>query len=142
MQTQAALTTMSTATQARTHVRLSDLHFEHTTWLNALAFYKEEIGIFERRLGEVATRNTATEVLAKLEHFQNRYIREREVIDELRHDIKAHENSLEKEAKEHPVALEHRYFADHSELRERMVTFEKLYRELKNEFHRWVAQWM
>jgi hypothetical protein len=142
MQTQAALITMSTATQARTHVRLSDLHFEHSTWLNALAFYKDEIGIFERRLGEVATRNTATEVLAKLEHFQNRYIREREVIDELRHDIAAHEKGLEKEAKEHPVALDHRYFADHSELRDRMVTFEKLYHELKAEFHRWVAQWM
>ncbi len=133
---------MSTATKQHTHVRLSDLHFEHTTWLNALAFYKDEIGIFERRLEEIASRNTAAEVMAQLEHFQNQYIREREVIDELRHDIKAHENTLEQEAREHPVAIEHRYFTDHSSLRERMVTFEKLYRELKDEFHRWVAQWM
>lgn len=133
---------MSTATKQHTHVRLSDLHFEHTTWLNALAFYKDEIGIFERRLEEIASRNTAAEVMAQLEHFQNQHIREREVIDELRHDIKAHENTLEQEAREHPVAIEHRYFTDHSSLRERMVTFEKLYRELKDEFHRWVAQWM
>ncbi len=134
--------TMSTAIAQRTHVHLSDLHFEHTTWLNALAFYKDEVGIFERRLGEIATRYTGSDVLARLEHFQNRYIREREVIDELRHDIKAQENGLVKEALDRPVAIEHRLFTDHSDLRDRMITFEKLYRELKEEFHRWVAEWM
>ena len=41
--------------------------------------------------------------MAELEHFQNQYIRQREVIDVLRHDIKQHENFLEKEAKEHPI---------------------------------------
>lgn len=133
---------MSNATKEQTHARLSDLHFEHTTWLNALTFYKEEIGIFERRLEEVTARNTSQEVRARSEHFQNQYIREREVIDELRHDITIHENSLEKEVREHPVAVDHRYFKDHGDLRDRMATFEKLYRELKGEFHRWVAQWM
>jgi hypothetical protein len=80
--------------------------------------------------------------MAQLEHFQNQFIREREVIDELRHDIKQEENLLEKEMKDHPVAIEHRYFKDHVELRGRFETFEKLYRELKQEFQRWLVQWM
>ena len=133
---------MSTAAKERKDVYISDLHFEHMLWLNSLKFYQDEIGVFERRLEEVAKRYTATEVLAQLEHFQNQYIRQREVLDELRHDIKAHENALEKEAREHPVAIDHRHFTDHSGLRDQMQTFEKLYRELKEEFYRWVGQWM
>ncbi|MBL7982344.1 MAG: hypothetical protein JNL52_11110 [Flavobacteriales bacterium] len=133
---------MTIATKDRTTKHLSDLHFEHNVWLNTLQFCKEEITIFERRMEELVARNTDKTLLAELEHFQNQYIREREVIDELRHGIKEHENFLEKEMKEHPVAIEHRAFGDHTELRDRMVTFEKLYRELKDEFHRWLSKVM
>ncbi|MBK9273977.1 MAG: hypothetical protein IPM49_05470 [Flavobacteriales bacterium] len=133
---------MTTATKAQTHKHIGDLHFEHQVWLNRLRFYKDEIGIFEKRLEEVVTRNTTSEVLAQVEHFQNQYIREREVIDELRHDIKEHENFLEKESVERPVAIEHRLYKDHAGLRDRMETFEKLYRELKDEFQHWLMKWM
>ncbi len=130
---------MTTATKTNGTKYISDLHFEHQVWLNTLQFCKDEIAIFERRMGELATRNTDKALLAELEHFQNQYIRQREVIDVLRHDIKQHENFLEKESKEHATAIDHRGFGDHTELRNQMVTFEKLYRELKDEFYRWVA---
>ncbi len=126
-----------TLTEKRVHMK--DLHSDHQLWLNTLRFCKDEITIFEHRLEDIAKRNTVTEVMAELEHFQNRYIREREVIDELRHDIKQHENHLEKFAIEHPVAVDHVLFTDHSELRDRLSTFEKLYHELKVEFMRWLT---
>lgn len=132
---------MTTATAA-TRKYIGDLHFDHMEWINALKFYKDELAIFEHRLEEIVRRNTKQDVMAELEHFQNQFIREKEVIDELRHDIKQHENLLEKEAKDHPVAIEHRYFTDHTELRDRFETFERLYRELKQEFQRWLAQRM
>lgn len=131
---------MSIATKQKAHTYIADLHFDHKEWVNALKFYKEELGIFENRLEDIVRRNNKNEVMAELEHFQNKFIREKEVIDELRHDIKAQENLLEKEAREHPVAIEHRYFTDHTELRDRFQTFEKLYRELKSEFHHWLAK--
>jgi hypothetical protein len=133
---------MTTATKTNGTKHLSDLHFEHQVWLNTLQFCKDEITIFERRMGELATRNTNSTLLAELEHFQNQYIRQREVIDVLRHDIKQHENFLEKESLEHPTAIDRRSFTDHTELRHQMETFEKLYRELKDEFYRWVAKSM
>jgi hypothetical protein len=133
---------MTTATKTNGTKHLSDLHFEHQVWLNTLQFCKDEITIFERRMGELATRNTNSTLLAELEHFQNQYIRQREVIDVLRHDIKQHENFLEKESLEHPTAIDRRSFTDHAELRNQMETFEKLYRELKDEFYRWVAKSM
>ena len=131
---------MSTATPTHQAVRFADLHFDHMEWVNALKFYKDEIRILEHRLEDIVRRNTKTEVMAELEHFQNRFIREKEVIDELRHDMKQHENELERESKEHPVALEHRTYKDHTELRERYQTFERLYKELKGEFQQWLAK--
>ena len=98
--------------------------------------------IFEKRMGEIAERNTHTEVMAELEHFQNQYIRQNEVIDELSHELKQHENGLVKEAKEHPIAIDHRLFNDHTGHREAMRTFEKLYRELKEEFMAWLVKRM
>ncbi|MCB0786643.1 MAG: hypothetical protein KDC02_20845, partial [Flavobacteriales bacterium] len=73
---------MTTATKPATK-HINDLHFEHQVWLNNLRFYKDEIAIFEHRLEDVVTRNTDREFLAQVEHFQNQYIREKEVIDEL-----------------------------------------------------------
>ena len=126
-----------TLTEKRVH--LQDLHSDHQLWLNTLRFCKDEITIFEHRMEDIAKREPASEVMAELEHFQNRYIREREVIDELRHDIKQHENHLEKFAIEHPVAVDHVLFTDHAGFRDRVDTFEKLYHELKVEFMRWLA---
>ncbi|MCB9194167.1 MAG: hypothetical protein H6597_06505 [Flavobacteriales bacterium] len=104
--------------------------------------HADEIGIFENRLEDIVKRNTHTEVMANVEHFQNQYIRQREVIDELRHDIKQHENILEKESIERPTAIDHRVFEDHTQLRDRMETFERLYHELKDEFQQWLVKWM
>jgi hypothetical protein len=132
---------MTTAT-APARAYFGDLHNDQREWLNALTFYKEDVAILEHRLEDIARRNTHQEVMAELEHFQNRFIREREVIDELRHDIKQEENMLEKEMRDHPVAIEHRYFTDHTELRDRYQTFEKLYRELKQEFQQWLVKRM
>lgn len=131
---------MNTTTEKLVHI--ADLHGDQTLWMNTLSFCKDEIGILEKRMEEIAERNSATEVLAELEHFQNQYIRQREVIDVLRHELKQHENALEKEVREHPVAVDHRLFKDHTAHREAMVTFEKLYRELKDEFMHWLAKRM
>lgn len=132
--------TMTTIKESRVHI--SDLHSDHSIWLNALVFYKQEIGLLEKRIAEIAQRNTGSEVLAELEQFQNQYIRQNEVIDTLRNRINHHVDDLAREYKEHPVAIDHRLFADHSGLREEMATFEKLYRELKEELFRWLAKWM
>ena len=64
------------------------------------------------------------------------------MIDELRHDIKQHENSLENSPMEHPVAVDHVLFTDHSGLRDIALHTLKLYHELKAEFMRWLADRM
>lgn len=129
-------------TKPHTPKYLGDLHHDHMMWLNTLQFRKEETTILEHRLQEIAARNTKQEVTAEVEHFQNSFIRQRELIDELRHEINAHESELEHEVMVKPVSVEHRYFLDHGNLRGRMKTFEKLYMELKDDFYDWVGKWL
>ena len=123
-------------------VYLKDLHFDHELWANELEFYKKEIEIFNKRLEEIVVRYTKKEVLAELEKYQNHYIRQKEVLDILNHDIKIHEEALVKYAKDHPIAIEHKYFRDHIELRDEYETFVKIYQDLKKEFIRFLAKWM
>lgn len=113
---------------------ISEIHNDHKMWLSALTLSQDEIRSFNNRLSEIAAANSATEVLAQVEHFQNQFIRENEVIDILSHDIRIAEKEISDNAASNNVAVEHRKVADDAELRDRMVTFEKIYADLKKEF--------
>lgn len=124
------------------NIYLSDLHFEHKLWNSQLAFYEEEIQIFEHRLEELVVKYTSQEVLSQLEHLQNQFIRHKEVIDQLKHDIKIKGQSLSQYAENHPVAIDHVYFTDHTGLRDRMESFYDIYGDLKKEFMNFLRKWM
>ena len=121
---------------------MQDLHFEHMQWNNQLNFFKEELGIFKTRLEEIVSRNTDNDVMREAEHFQNNFILQEEKVDEMLHNIKMHEQELVQYAKDHPVAVEHTYFENHSGLEEGMESFKKIYAELKEEYQRYLAKWM
>lgn len=131
---------MTTTHQDR--VYLKDLHFEHRLWVNELNFVKDEIDIFTHRLSEVEIKNNGANFSAEAESLQNRLIRQKEVVDELLHGINAHETFLAHNAIDHPIAIDHLYFQDHKELREKMTRFSALYAEFKTEFIRFTAKWM
>jgi hypothetical protein len=131
---------MSIAVEDRRYI--TDLHFDHQVWINSLNFYKEELIIFNNRLAEIIQRNSKTEVTAEAEHFQNQFIRQKEVIDILLHDINKHESHLSDYAKNHPVAIEHQYFKNHTELIDRVETFEKLWKEMRHEYMTFLRKWM
>ena len=95
---------MTVTTEKKVHI--SDLHFELNLWLNEFKFYKDEIQIFNHRLEEIVSKNTGMEVMSEVEHFQNQYIRQSEVIDVLRHEVKQHENMLENEVKKLNLKIE------------------------------------
>lgn len=127
----------------RENAFLSDLHFEHKVWMNELGFFEDEILTFERRLEELARKNLAKrEVMVDLEHFQNQFIREKEVINELKHDTRMYEQYLSKTAEANPGAADQPAYKDHADLRENMDTFRKIYADLKADFFRYAAKWI
>ncbi len=123
-------------------VYMSDLWFDHNVWINELEFMKDEVKIFERRLEELVVKYTNKEMLAELEHFQNTFIRQKEIIDEYEHEIGLHTKELEKFAKDHPVALDHIHFKDHKIIREKMNSNREIYNQTKNDFFRFLSKWM
>ncbi len=123
-------------------VHIHDLHFDHVNWLNELNFYVNELEIFQKRLDELASHNTGEEVRKGISHHQNQLIIQKEQIDILSHELRVHEQSLGTYAKEHPVAIDHKLFGDHTGLRERMERFTQIYQEFRSEFRRFVGAWL
>ncbi len=130
------------STKTKGHIFMGDLHYEHNLWRNELSFYKEELTILENRLKEILAKNTGEEAEANAESFQNRFELQRASISELKHAIKKHEQYLVDYAENHPIAVDHVHFTDHTDLREEMVRFRELYAELKGAFNHFAVKWM
>jgi hypothetical protein len=118
------------------------LHEEHKTWLNKLLFYKDELKIMDKRIFEVVEKNTSKEVRALADHFNNQLIIQKEQIDILTHDIKSHELYLEAAVLDNPNAINNEKFSDHKNHRESIATFEKLFKELREELIDFLSKWM
>lgn len=117
------------------------LHFEHKLWMNELQFFADEIAIFEHRLEEVLQRHPdEKEALIRLEQFQNQFIRQKSVLEELRHDINIHEQTISNLLKSGFSTPEHK-INDHSKIRESMDSFNSIYTELKASFYAYMLQW-
>lgn len=123
-------------------ISIRSLHLEYRLWVNELAFYKEEIKIFERQLETLVIKNPLDELSAKFEQFQNKFILQKEIIDHLKHDLNISEKQLATFAQElSGTGLESIKMDNHTRLRERMATFRKLYTEMKEDFKRFEAEW-
>jgi len=117
-------------------------HFEHTEWLNALSFYKDELQIMKKRLDEIVKKNNAKDVLAQVEHFQNQFIIQEKNADDLREDIKDDEKKLAANVISNPIATDHRKIEDHSFERGEVTVFEKNFEDLRKEFKTFLFKWM
>ncbi|MCA6364917.1 MAG: hypothetical protein IM638_17935 [Bacteroidetes bacterium] len=129
---------MSTITQKS----LYELHAEHREWLSKLAFYADEIKYMTTRLQEVTVKNTAQDVLAQAEHFQNQFIIQKNHIDNLNHEIKVQEQAIVNNINNNPIASDHRKADDHAAERDAIMQFEKLFGEMRKEFLSWLGKVM
>ncbi|MFZ5554329.1 MAG: hypothetical protein ACOZCO_14515 [Bacteroidota bacterium] len=117
------------------------LHVEHSQWLENLRFYSDELRFLRDKLAEVTAKNTSKTVVKMAEHFQNQFIIQENEIAELKHFINEHERYIEKNVGHNPAA-DHKSMADHMMERDRMETFEKLFKELKTDFKKFLSRTM
>ncbi|KAA2244606.1 hypothetical protein F0L74_01125 [Chitinophaga agrisoli] len=115
----------------------SDLQEQLNSWKSEVNNVRQEIREMRGRLEELAHKKTDPEMLIHVEHFQNQFICQAEVADELFHDLK---QSAKKLSNNGVLAVVHddRPVADATTLHDRMDTFQKLYGELKHEFERFI----
>jgi len=118
-------------------ITIPKLHTEYRQWIAELNNNKEEISRYEKHLEAVVNNTTTAGARAQVEHYQNQFIREKEVIDELKHKLHISERQLAGFVKElSGLGLESIKMDNHSRLREDMQVFRKIYSELKNAFRR------
>lgn len=111
----------------------------HISWNSVLDLTRDEILSFEKRLQEIVKVNTDKSILAQAEHFQNQFIRQKEVMDELRHDIHEDELRIAQNVKENSVAAEHRKLEENFELKKQFEKFNKLFIDLKIEYFNYLG---
>jgi len=116
---------------------IKNLHLEYKFWMLELNFCSEMIKIFESHLEDILSKNQdKKDILPHIEHFQNQFIRQREIIDELKHDLHISERQLASFTRDMVlVGYEFERLDNHTGLRDKFLTFRKIFSELKEEFH-------
>jgi hypothetical protein len=121
-------------------IHISDLHFDHKLWMNELRFFEMQLIVFEEKLEEIVTSNSESAVLAKVEAFQNRIIRQKEVIDEIKHKLRLREKDLDKMKNSNSVKKGDLLFTEYESEKDEMNTFIRLYQEMRDDFKAFVAE--
>jgi hypothetical protein len=123
-------------------IKIHELHALHSQWMSAIMLAKDELSSFSLRLKEIDAANTGQDIKAQVEHFQNQFIIQKEVIDVLEHDIKTDENRIAENAKENVTAVEHRRVVEDQNIRDRMEIFKKIFGELKMEYQGFLGKYL
>jgi hypothetical protein len=121
---------------------LNSLHHQTADWLREMDFYKQELGILERRLGEVAANNTSKEVSAQVEHFQNVFIITKEQLDILSHDLREEESVIEAKVKQSPEHTNEKYTPAFDKMHERVKIFTSGFADMRFAFNTFLSKTM
>lgn len=109
-------------------------------WDKTLGFYQDEIRVFEKSLKTITKANTGKEVLAKVEHFQNQFILQKEQFAILHHDIRAEKTKVRSEILEKGPVINVMPTKTNHVVKERIESAEKIFRDTKKEFNRFLSE--
>jgi hypothetical protein len=131
-------------------VSIEQFREELQSWKQELSSVKQEIRHFEQHLEQLSAKRLPKDLLAQLEHFQNIFICQKEVIDQLRHDLPDSGNKVEnifnnlrsQQRRESQGAGREEEHAMTDGLEERMHTFRRIYIGIRQDFHQFDAEWM
>lgn len=115
------------------------LETEHIKWLRNLDFYKNQLSVMEQEMIDFVASKPPKAIAPKIEQFQNQFIRQREVLDTLKHNVKAHENEIERMTNFALEYLRDRVTREHIKLKGEFKRFVELFMEMEQDFHDFLA---
>ncbi|MEL4454640.1 hypothetical protein [Lutimonas vermicola] len=121
-------------------VYLSDLKFNLKVWKEELRFHRKEMEKFEKKLESIAKRNLGIEAMAPLEGFQNKIIREKEVIGRMLQRIRMKKKIIA--TTDLSEELDGRLRNQQTSMRDDMKTYIKLHYELKEDLMDYFLRWL
>lgn len=119
-----------------------DLHFEHKLWESEMEFWKSELNLFEKKLEELIVKWNKQEFLKQLEHFQNEFILQKGIIENMTGDIEAHEIHIAAQTKSGKDVLNPVLVKNHLSFREKMEIQRQIYTDLKKQFFEFLSQYI
>ncbi len=124
-------------------VSIKHLDNQHNQWLRSLNFYKTEIAILKGILTEIAGKNTGTDAMKDVEHFENQFKVQNEQIDTLAHDIHVNVDAIGTQAQlPNASYVDGPLLTKHHKLGEQFDITEQVIRELIQSFRRFAEKWM
>ena len=121
-------------------VYLSDLKFNLKVWKEELRFHRKEMEKFEKKLESIAKRNLGIDAMAPLEGFQNKIIREKEVIGRMLQRIRMKKKIID--TADLSEELDGRLRNQQTSMRDDMKTYIKLHYELKEDLMDYFLRWL
>lgn len=115
----------------------TDLIEQINSWKEEVNEVREDAKLMQERLEQIARSSAPREVMQKVEHFENRLLRQREVADETFHDLKQCAKKISAEAQ--TVIHDDRPVCDYDTMSNRMEIFQKLFVELKEDFNHFMV---
>jgi len=126
----------------RTHTHITNLSNEHSSWLRGIAFYNDELVILKERLAELSFENTAQEVKAEVEHYQNQFIIQEKNLNDLKTDIQSNFTLIGRDLEDKAMHVGNSTLAETDSLRGRYVQLEKIVNETRHAFNRFFCDHM
>jgi len=115
---------------------------DHTIWMKGLEFYRDELTLMEKRLLEIAGKNSSEEIGKSVEHFQNQFMIQQKNISDLKHEVKNYVKAMGFDAQSHSGHVDDSYISKGNELRERYEQLEQIMNALRHEFNDFLGKWM
>ena len=109
-------------------------------WKEELRFHRDEMNKFEKKLENIASRNLGNEAMAPLEGFQNKIIREKEVIGRMLQRIRMKRKIIQ--TADLGEEMDGRLRNQQTSMRDDMKTYIKLHYELKEDLMDYFLRWL
>lgn len=93
-------------------INIQKWHHTHQDRIQALIFYREEIGTLRKRLGTVIPERPGEELRTQAEHFENCFALHKKKIDGLVHSLNKSLAMLNREGRLFPIFFIHRSIED------------------------------
>ncbi|MEN9739534.1 MAG: hypothetical protein RLZZ318_1570, partial [Bacteroidota bacterium] len=121
---------------------LSHLHLVCEDWKRELLFMQDEIPVLKSRLSEVVSKNTATDVLKEVEHFENKFNILRLHLDELLHDVNLKMNAIQSQAIAKPNYISVKMVESDAQLEDLMHTNAIDFYDTKKTYYKFLSKVM
>lgn len=119
---------------------MAHVHLMCEDWKRELKYFKEEMTFFRGKLDEVASKNTNMDVLAQVEHFENKFMIMSGNINEAMHDVKLKSKAIMDRAGVQPNYINVKMVGGYEEIQDEMDMVTKDFYQTKKDYYKFLAE--